>query len=617
MSESQAQAVTASSTRLPMPRPRNAGRVTTFVRYPIAENPAIGLGIFSITPTNACETISPSTSATQTTHRPVSMPPEAILANASPKSSRRAAPSGASSNVHSRRSSASAGTSAIVTRRTFAPSIPCTLAVSRPTASLPPSPRGTPVSLHERHRRKRYGWVTGARRFSADACWPPPGSVEALLSRDEPVGDERLHGIRRAADELRHVVLGRKRREHVVGHRPRIAALRPPDPDPQPLELRGSQCLRDRTQAVVPCEPPAEPRLEPAERQVDVVVHDEHVLGPDLEEAGGGCDRPPRLVHVRLGLEHGDAHVVDARLGEPAAELRPKRARVPSGELVRDHPPHVVTIPCVFGAGVAQSRDEQLERRGGLAPTKEPHELLLVGFGGLARFGRLALLRRLALLALFAGLGQSFRLCLGGGLGFRLFELGERTGHGDADDHGFVRVVEERHTLRRAYVLEAEDVTDVERRDVDVDVVGHVHRQRLDVELALHERDHASALCALGLSHEVDDDRSLDRLVEPHLAEVDVRDRPADRILLVVGENRRVHRLLAFEDDVENGVESRRATHRSAQRPLGDCDRARLTVAVEHAGDDPLRAKAAGMARATLLALTHLELDPVAGHGGG
>jgi hypothetical protein len=96
-----------------------------------------------------------------------------------------------------------------------------------------------------------------------------------------------------------------------------------------------------------------------------------------------------------------------------------------------------------------------------------------------------------------------------------------------------------------------------------------------------------------------------------------VRDRPAHRILLIVGEDRRMHRLLALENHVEDRVESRRPAHRSAQRPLRDRDRTGLPVAVEHAGNDPLGAQAAGMARATLLALAHFELYSVAGHGGG
>ena len=151
----------------------------------------------------------------------------------------------------------------------------------------------------------------------------------------------------------------------------------------------------------------------------------------------------------------------------------------------------------------------------------------------------------------------------------------------------------------------------------DIDVLRDFHRERLDVQLALDERDDAALLGALGLADELDDDGRLDRLVEPHLAEVDVGDRAAHRILLVLGEDRRMHRLLTLEDDVEDGVQPRLPGHRPAQGALGHRDRARLAVPVEHAGNHALRAQAPRMARATLLALLNLELDSVAGHGGG
>src|SRR5919201_1862954 len=48
----------------------------------------------------------------------------------------------------------------------------------------------------------------------------------------------------------------------------------------------------------------------------------------------------------------------------------------------------------------------------------------------------------------------------------------------------------------------------------------------------------------------------MDRLVEPHLVEVDVGDVAAQRILLVVLEDRRVRVAVAVEDDVEDGVQS-------------------------------------------------------------
>ena len=141
--------------------------------------------------------------------------------------------------------------------------------------------------------------------------------------------------------------------------------------------------------------------------------------------------------------------------------------------------------------------------------------------------------------------------------------------------------------------------------------------QRLDLDLARDEREHPARLHAGGLADELDGDRRVDRLVEPHLTEIDVRDRAADRILLVVGEDRRMDGLLALDDDVEDRVQPRRAGHRGPELALGDDDRTRVTLAVQDARDEPLRAQTTGAARAEILALAHFELQPVSGHGGG
>ena len=161
-----------------------------------------------------------------------------------------------------------------------------------------------------------------------------------------------------------------------------------------------------------------------------------------------------------------------------------------------------------------------------------------------------------------------------------------------------MRIVEKRDLVDRRHVREAEHVAHLHVRDVDLDVLRHVGRQRFDVELARDEREHAARLDAGRLADELDDDRRVDRLVEANLAQVDVRDRAADRILLVLGENRRMHGRLTLDDDVENRVEPRRAGHDRAKLPLGNDDRARVTLPVQNAGDEPLRAEAPGVTRA-------------------
>ena len=144
------------------------------------------------------------------------------------------------------------------------------------------------------------------------------------------------------------------------------------------------------------------------------------------------------------------------------------------------------------------------------------------------------------------------------------------------------------------------------------DVAG----KRLDVDLARNERKHATRLHPRRLSDEMDDDGRVDGPVEPHLAQIDVRDRPANRILLVVGEHRGMDALLPFEHDVQDRVEAGRAADSGPKLALGDGDRAGVAVPVENSRHDAVRAQAPRMARAALVALTNLELEPVSGHGG-
>ena len=112
------------------------------------------------------------------------------------------------------------------------------------------------------------------------------------------------------------------------------------------------------------------------------------------------------------------------------------------------------------------------------------------------------------------------------------------------------------------------------------------------------------------------DDGRLDRLVEPHLVEVDVRERAADRMLLVLLEHRVVRRLLPLDHDVDDRVQPRRVGERRPQVALLDEDRAGVTLAVEDAGNEPLLAEAANATRADLVGIAggDLESDAVARH---
>jgi hypothetical protein len=102
----------------------------------------------------------------------------------------------------------------------------------------------------------------------------------------------------------------------------------------------------------------AEPRLEPPVLEVDLVVDDENGVRLELEESGGGPDRPAGFVHVRLGLEQADAMAVEAHLGELAGELPSPGAAVATCELVDDHAPDVVPVVRVLAPRIAEPDDE-------------------------------------------------------------------------------------------------------------------------------------------------------------------------------------------------------------------------------------------------------------------
>ncbi len=92
---------------------------------------------------------------------------------------------------------------------------------------------------------------------------------------------------------------------------------------------------------------------------------------------------------------------------------------------------------------------------------------------------------------------------------------------------------------------------------------------------------------------------------------------PAQRILLVVLENRRARPILALEDDVEDRVHAAAAGQHAPELALGNADRVRrIAVPVDDPGDQAAAAQPAGLARARVLTRRHLQLDPLTGHFG-
>ena len=166
-------------------------------------------------------------------------------------------------------------------------------------------------------------------------------------------------------------------------------------------------------------------------------------------------------------------------------------------------------------------------------------------------------------------------------------------------------------------ILQPQALAELEAAEVDVDVLRDVRRQRLDVELARDLLDDAADLRSGRLADEVHEDGGLDRLVESDLVEVDVRDRAADRMLLVVLEHGVMRGLLAVDQDIDDPVEAGRPGQGDPQLPLTD-DEGLVRLPVEHAGDQPLTPQALDVAGAELVgsALLDLENDSVPGHGG-
>ena len=123
-------------------------------------------------------------------------------------------------------------------------------------------------------------------------------------------------------------------------------------------------------------------------------------------------------------------------------------------------------------------------------------------------------------------------------------------------------------------------------------MLGDLERKRLDVHLRRHLLEDAAFPGALCLADERDDDGGLDRLVEPDLLEVDVRDRAANLVALEVLEDRRV--LGAPVDrDVEHDVRPGRPRQRGAEVTLPDRNRDRRRTAVQDARNQPLPSQAA------------------------
>src|SRR6187551_1217943 len=99
--------------------------------------------------------------------------------------------------------------------------------------------------------------------------------VHVALRGLEALAGDCLHGVGGASDDRLRVVVRFEVRENVVGEWAGVAAFGPAHANPQAKEVLGPELLRDRPEPVVACKPATRARLEAAEVEVSLVVHDE------------------------------------------------------------------------------------------------------------------------------------------------------------------------------------------------------------------------------------------------------------------------------------------------------------------------------------------------------
>ena len=435
--------------------------------------------------------------------------------------------------------------------------------------------------------------------------------VEAPLRLLETLGDDRLDRVGGARDE--RLV---RPRAGSNGASTKSATSRG---SPRPGARRRSAAagssgvaerLRDRAQPVVAREPAPSARLESAELEVDVVVDDEHArrIGALKNRAAAEIERPDSFMYVS-----------GFRSATRRSPIRTSASRPLNFDLndasCRRASSSTTIQPTLCRSRSCRGPDCRDPRRAGRAsrPTRPD--------GRGARTTPRARSSRLGPLSAASASGASPSSPSASASSASAASASRARRSRAATDTVAMTVScgSSRNVtlLDRRDVREPEDVADLQLGDVDVDVLRNVRGQRLDVELARDEREHAAGLDAaasptswtttvawIGWSSRTSR-RSMCEIV-PRIGSCWYSAR-IDGCTVC----------LALDDDVEDRVQARRAGHRGAELALGNDDRACVTLPVEDAGDEPLRAQAPRAARAEILALAHFELQPVSGHGGG
>ena len=251
----------------------------------------------------------------------------------------------------------------------------------------------------------------------------------------------------------------------------------------------------------------------------------------------------------------------------------------------------------VLAAGVAQPHDQQIQRRGTLAPTEEAHSLFLGGFllaGGALRprqrpspSGGLALRSLLALGHLALGQLELPRPRPLRARARRTWSASSRSRARSPRDRRGTSRPPAPAGRRGAACRRCHPVTSRSRCSGTSSGSASTVISRTTCERT------PPSVTPTGSPISSTTTRAY-RFVEAHLLQVDVGERALDRILLVLLEDRRARRLLAVERDVEDRVQARTARQRAPELALGDGKRVRfLPAPVEDAGNQPLLAQAA------------------------
>jgi hypothetical protein len=182
--------------------------------------------------------------------------------------------------------------------------------------------------------------------------------VEAIGRLAGPVARPGLDAVRGRIEQLVQALdlVRRERGQDVIaGVADRVA-----DPDAQPAELLGCELVDDGAQAVVAAVAAGLPEAELAERQGEVVGHDQDVGERRVLTDHDLAHREPGIVHVGQRLDEGEVEpVIPAPDDARRVALAP--AAVPTGPLrepIHDQPADVVTGAGIPGSRVAEPHDD-------------------------------------------------------------------------------------------------------------------------------------------------------------------------------------------------------------------------------------------------------------------